>query len=70
LLEWFPDGQPLTDGFKKYSQLLTLLPKDMLVSRLDQKAELIKTSKNKKELEKIHYEVCLITNELNERSMI
>jgi len=70
LLEWFPDGQPLTDGFKNYSHVLTLLPHDMLVSRLDQKAEILKTSKDKRTLEKTHYEICLITNELKERKLI
>jgi len=70
LLEVFPDGTKLTEGFKKYSHILTLLPSDMLVSRLDQKAELIKTSKDKKVFEKAHYEICLISNELNERSLI
>jgi len=70
LLEVFPDGQKVTEGFKKYAQVLTLLPDDYLIHRLEQKAEIIKTSTLMKSLEKAHYEILLITNELDGRKLI
>ena len=69
-MEVFPDGRKVTAGFKKYAGVLTLMPDEYLIKRLDQKAEILKTATLKATLEKAHYEICLITHELENRKLI
>jgi len=69
-MEVFPDGQKVTDGFKKYQNILTLLPNDMLIWRLEQKKDLLVSATDSKLFDKTHYEVLLLTNELEERKLI
>jgi len=70
MMEVFPDGQKITDGFKKYQQILTLLPNDMLVSKLGEKKDLLVSTTDSRTFDKTHYEVLLLTNELEERNLI
>ena len=61
MMEVMPNGRTIPDGFKKYQQVLTLLPDDMLIQKLEEKRRVV---------EKAHYEILFLTNELEERKLI
>ena len=70
MMEVLPDGRMIPDGFKKYQEILTLLPDDMLVQRLEEKRDLLVSTTDSRTFDKAHFEIMFITNELEERKLI
>jgi len=64
------DLKNLPDGYKKYCQILKVLPDFMILERLGSKAVELQATPDSFSFDKVHNEIILITQELKERKLI
>lgn len=64
------DLNNLPEGYKNYCKILKMFPDEIIIQRLEEKAEQLKRSYSMRDIHKVTNEIILITQELKERYVL